>query len=113
MTRQELQEVLEDLSQKIYDALGDALDKIILYGSYARGDNSADSDVDIIVLVDMDAAELKAARRRLNLIFSRVGLQHDLLLSLVLKNRTDFYHGLKVLPFYQNIIRDGVVIYAA
>ena len=36
--------------QKIYGA---HLKSVILYGSYARGDYSSDSDVDIMLLVDL------------------------------------------------------------
>lgn len=42
--------------QKIY---GNYLRMIILYGSYARGDFEPDSDVDIMILLDMSDLELK------------------------------------------------------
>jgi predicted nucleotidyltransferase len=41
--------------------LGDKLYKIILFGSYARGDNDNESDIDIMVLSETSTAEeLKA-----------------------------------------------------
>ena len=35
------------------DTLGEKLDKVILFGSYARGDFDSDSDVDIFVPADV------------------------------------------------------------
>ena len=44
--------------QKIY---GSHLKRVILYGSYARGDYTADSDVDIMMLVDLSKEDLDTA----------------------------------------------------
>ena len=41
--------------QKIYDL---HLKSVILYGSYARGDYTPESDVDIMILVDLPDDEL-------------------------------------------------------
>ena len=43
-----------DSVQKIY---GTHLKQVILYGSYARGDFTEDSDVDLMILVDLNEEE--------------------------------------------------------
>ena len=48
-----LSEYLSEI-QKIY---GIHLKSVILYGSYARGDYTADSDIDIMILVDLSDEE--------------------------------------------------------
>jgi len=35
------------------------LKKVIVYGSYARGDYQKNSDIDIMILVDADETEIK------------------------------------------------------
>lgn len=113
MQRSELDIVLKELAAQIYDLLGDKLDKVVLYGSYARGDNTDDSDVDVLVLTKMNREENRKAFWQLNKIFSRVGLEHDILLSLFLLDTEAFYGRKAILPFYQNIEKDGVLVYAA
>ena len=51
-----LEEVYADCSQIFPCAIQDAY----LYGSYARGDFHEDSDVDILLTVDLDWPELEA-----------------------------------------------------
>lgn len=92
--------VLKELSEELRGILGKNLDKVILYGSYARGDNRSDSDVDIIALVTIDEEQLRLVRRKLNIICSRIGLKYDLLISLVVKNERKFYRDISILPFY-------------
>lgn len=44
--------VIEDFKQTVSLLYGDRLDKVLLYGSRARGDNREDSDFDFIVLLN-------------------------------------------------------------
>ena len=113
MKRSELDIVLKELTEQIYDLLGDKLDKVVLYGSYARGDNTEESDVDVLVLTNMEPEENRRILWTLNKIFSRVGLEHDILLSRFRLDKKAFHARKSILPFYQNIEKDGVVVYAA
>ncbi len=49
--------------KKIY---GDRLKSVILYGSYARGDFGPDSDIDIMILVDLADAEIEKYSKQLS-----------------------------------------------
>ena len=44
-TKSELQIVLKKVERAAKQLYGEKLDKIILYGSYARGDNTEESDI--------------------------------------------------------------------
>ena len=43
--------LLREVEQKLKAVFHEKLDRIILYGSYARGDYNDESDIDIIVLI--------------------------------------------------------------
>ena len=43
--------VLNSLIGRLKDYFGDDLDQVILFGSYARGEERADSDIDLFVVV--------------------------------------------------------------
>lgn len=113
MQMSELKIVLEELVAQIHNILGDNLERIVLYGSYARGDNEEDSDVDIMVLTNLSSEENRKYDRELNKIFSRLGLEHDILLSMYLKDKATYEYWFPVLPFYQNTEKDGIVLYQA
>ena len=45
------QDIILNFSKQVKQLLGMKLTKVILYGSYARGDNRDNSDIDISVIV--------------------------------------------------------------
>ena len=51
-------DLIEQYVEKIKKIYGSHVKQIILYGSYARGDFRPDSDVDIMILVDISDLDL-------------------------------------------------------
>ena len=94
------------------ESLGDKLDKVILYGSYARGDFNECSDIDIMVLADIDnAEELRKKEQALWAIGWDLGYNYDILVAVFFKDCETFYKYIDDLPFYANVYRDGVELY--
>ena len=102
----------EELSRNAQSILGDRLRKIILYGSYARGDYKEYSDLDIMVLADFDENEEKALENRIGIMSSRASLDYDITVSMLLYNESLFTSRLHISPFYRNVLSEGVEIYA-
>ena len=50
--------LLERYKEAVSQILGERLKRIILYGSYARGDFKQDSDMDIMILADIQPEEI-------------------------------------------------------
>ncbi len=58
MQHPKLMLILEDLRQRLAQLYGERLVQLVLYGSQARGDAVADSDVDVLVVL---ASEVNSA----------------------------------------------------
>ena len=99
-----LAEVYESCSRSFDKRISDA----ILYGSYARGDYHEDSDIDILLTVDTDAAELPGYRKAVAQICSDLSLKHDVMISATVKPLAEFYRHADVLPYYRNVLKEGI-----
>ncbi|MCD8222132.1 MAG: nucleotidyltransferase domain-containing protein [Clostridiales bacterium] len=110
-SKSELQGVLgrvKEESRKIY---GNQLNRIILYGSYARGDHTDESDIDIMILLDCDRDEIRKLRDRTSEMASDISLEEGVFVSILLRDRKHFEENQDFLPFYQNVAKEGVAIY--
>lgn len=87
------------------------LRKAILYGSYARGDFKADSDVDIMILLDLSDLDLKTYSQKLSYMTYDFNLDNDLDIKPIVKNEAHFKKWITNYPFYVNIDKEGVVLY--
>ena len=96
--------------QTAKEKFGDTLDKIILYGSYARDDYDDESDIDIMILANIPADDANRLDMDLIRLANRLGLEHDIMVSLFIKDCATFYKFLPAEPFYQNVMRDGVLL---
>lgn len=104
-TRSELQIILKKVKVAAKQLYGDKLNRIILYGSYARGDNTEESDIDIMIILDCDTKEIKKLRSLTAEMASDISLEQEVFLSVLLRDKKQFENGLTFLPFYQNIER--------
>lgn len=105
--------VTEELSLNTQNILGNRLSKIILYGSYARGDYNEYSDLDIMVLADFHESEHSELQTKICKIASRASLDHDITVCISLNNESLFMSRLAISPYYQNVLLEGVKLYEA
>lgn len=87
---------------------GQHIKKVILYGSYARGDFGKNSDIDIMILVDLE--DLKECEDE---IFNRTydfNMEHGTDIMPVVQNIDHFNYWKNAYMFYRNINQEGVVI---
>ena len=94
------------------DSLGDKLDKVILYGSYAREDFDEESDIDIMIVVDMDEENLRHYETLFTEFSSNASLENEVLIVPLLRDKARFEAQIEYVPFIQNVISEGKVIYA-
>lgn len=110
-SKSELQIILSEIAKTARETFGEHLDSVILYGSYARGDYTPDSDVDIMILVKGIAPEdLWRYKKSIIKAESELGLRYDLVISSTIKDIETFNMYLDVLPFYQNVMKEGIKV---
>ncbi|MBM4288537.1 MAG: nucleotidyltransferase domain-containing protein [Deltaproteobacteria bacterium] len=100
-------QAVADLKRSLEDLYGERLQGLYLYGSYARGDFTEDSDVDLLVAL---AGEVNPCREidRLSPVVSDLCLDHDVLLA-VLPAPADWVASRKS-PLYERVRREGAAL---
>lgn len=109
-TKSQLADITEKIAQLSKTVFGERLDSTILYGSYARGEQTAHSDIDIMVLADIPREELSSYKKPFLLLVSELGLLYDTLVTVTLKDTETFNKYSEVVPFYANVKREGIKI---
>ena len=106
-----IKNIASEVSEELVKRFGGKIERIILYGSYARGDFNLESDVDIMILLNCNQKEIMQKRKEISRIASRIGLKNDIMISLLARNSDDYENNMKHQPLYQNIEKEGMVIY--
>lgn len=69
-----LQLLLQELKSKLQELYGDRLFSVLLYGSVARGEANADSDIDVLVVLKERVLPVQEIRRMADIrLWFRVG----------------------------------------
>ena len=108
MYEEKIEEAVTRFAKEARKIYGPLLYDVILYGSCARGDYVEDSDIDIMILVDIAQEELGKARKQILDISDQIDLEYDVVLAPVVQNYQLYRQYMPVSGFYQNVQREGV-----
>ncbi len=97
------------LESKLKELFGNKLRKIILYGSYVRGNYDNESDVDIFAIVNVK--NISRYNKALSQIELELFNRYDFLFSIILEREDYFLKNSDLLPFFRTISAEGVVVY--
>lgn len=101
---------VHDFVQTIRANYPDQIDQVVLFGSKARGDDTPESDIDILVVLRDNDWRLSDAIRTLG---ARVSLEHDVLLSIRAVSPDKWAELARYqFPLYQAIQTKGIVLFA-
>ena len=84
------------------------VDKVFLFGSYARGAAEEDSDVDVMILLDLPREQLSAHSRAAARIAADVLDEYGVVVSPLLESEAFFARNRTTYPFFRNIDREGI-----
>ncbi|MFB6100551.1 MAG: nucleotidyltransferase domain-containing protein [Candidatus Nanohalobium sp.] len=103
MSESKHRKAFEDFADRAQEELGNSLQKLVLYGSVARGDETRRSDVDVFAVVE-DGDDLDILR---DLAFDVGVMEHGVSIS-VQGRVTDEFEGFSETSYLRNVERDGV-----
>jgi len=83
-------------------------EKVILFGSQARGDAREDSDWDLLLIVNSDSTNLDD-EIKYSYPFAKLGWAHNIDLNVLLYSEND-WEKRNFMPFYKNVLKDGIEI---
>lgn len=105
-----LNEQLNEFLVAVRTCLGESMKGVILYGSYARGDYNEHSDIDIMILVDIKEEEIHHFENAIYDSAFDSEMKYGKSLSPVIKNAKQFEYWSDTLPFYRNIVKEGIKV---
>jgi predicted nucleotidyltransferase len=104
-------EMMLELVDGLLAIMESLLVRIVLYGSVARGVQTEESDIDIALLIDGTLDD--ELEDKLSEFIVDMNLKYDKVFSVIDINYEQFKKWEKVLPFYQNVNREGIVLWKA
>lgn len=109
-TQSQLNMITEEMVKCYRTYYGDNIVGIFLYGSYARGDYDAESDIDITAVVKGERMDLQNTLKKVWDHSADVGLEHDVVISPTVIPYEEFEKYKRTLPYYMNIEKEGLKI---
>lgn len=98
-------ETVLEIKRQIQSVEPDAT--VILYGSFARGNGSPESDIDLLILVDKPFLSYNDTTR-LTYPLYRYASQTGRLISPLVRTKTDWEERFYFTPLYRNIQKEGI-----
>ena len=100
--------IIQDFAKSVRKMLGNSLDSVIVYGSYARGDYSELSDIDVMLLVSLGEEEIKEISDQISDLAFDFMMKYGVDISPVITNIEHFNYWVDNLPYYRNVRDEGV-----
>ncbi len=99
-------QAIQILTERLAQTLSDQILATTLFGSKARGDASADSDIDILVIIQSEDWQIV---RKIRQIGARVSLEQDVLFNMHIVDRAQWAEMERAQSTYwRNVQRDGI-----
>ena len=75
-----IEQILKEFREEMERVYGERLREVILYGSWARGEATDDSDIDLLVVLEGEVAPGQEIDRIIDII-TDINLEHGVLIS--------------------------------
>ena len=97
-------EILAEIKRRV--AAVDPTAQVVLYGSYARGEQGPESDIDLLILVDTDRLDYDSRKRFTSPLY-QLEFAAGIMMSPRVVTRHEWFQRQVVTPFFENVQREG------
>ncbi len=113
MKVEQLDEIKKDVEEAVKNLLGDKLKKIILYGSYARGDYNEESDIDFAAVAEIDFDKINEFHNDFVKVELDISLKYDIDVSILLFSESHISKYGNLIGIYDSVVKEGRILYGA
>ena len=106
-----IQMIKQDCIVPIQELMKDDLKRIVLYGSCARGNYTADSDVDIAILTRCNRWESKKYDEGLADLATELAMKYFAVVNFVCLPYDEYLNKKEWYAYFRNIEKEGEVLY--
>lgn len=82
---------------------------VILYGSFARGDNDQNSDIDLLILLEKERLT-RDDEKKIKYPLYDIEFETGRIISPLVLSKYDWESRHKITPFYENVTNEGVIL---
>lgn len=104
----DIKDIVKSLCDGIEQIFGQVHTDVILFGSYARGDADAGSDIDVLLLLDVPRQLISERNWQVGELAAELLMKYGVVVAPIVENRSYFDANVGLLPFYRNIQTEGV-----
>lgn len=102
-----INEIINRVKNSVRLVMPDAT--VILYGSFARGDNKPDSDIDLLILLNKPEVT-RDDEKKVKYPLYEIEFDTGTIISPLVLSKQDWEGRHKITPFYENIGKEGIVL---
>ena len=106
-TEMQLNKIIKAMVECYRVVYGRDIVEIVLYGSYARGDFTEGSDIDLVAVVRGSRLDLQEKLKAIWDVSAELGLENDIIVSPTVIPYDEFMKYKQSLPYYRNIAEEG------
>jgi predicted nucleotidyltransferase len=100
-------EIIDKAKKTIKLVMPDAT--VILYGSFARGEQKPDSDIDILILINKPEVS-REDEKKIKYPLYDIEFDTGMIISPLVLSKYDWEARHRITPFYDNILKEGIIL---